>query len=1417
MAQYKDDNLYFTAAQMEPEMHPLMQVGMSLAPYGIMAAGSYYAMYTPLRANSNMSLFDYAASMLREKAAKTPMGLANTFRLPELMSFFTSPEFKGMDVSESSISPGRNVGKEIYGSNFFKNKDQLKYLEAVIGKETFDRISQRMTGDDFRIVLEQGLEQRGSASLVFEELEYANRTVNNKVIQDQVVKQAELLTDRVTPFVTLNYEPEILDLVEGKRIEKQLQPIGRAAISNLDIGVDPGNIFKYYEAGGREVTSSVGFVPSMTSNTQPGIQGLRNKSAVALSYLTAGMSRFNKVVKATFEQVPVLGNATEKTLEAIGIKPYTSPTPFYKQFMELGLKVSAIGAAYMGVRTIDHYRRNFGVAGHLLASASVSGLGAVLAERALRGTALGADKSLPTKVGLGLFALQMFPGFSQGTVEGIATSFVNLDIMKAQVGRYTGMSGYRRTIEGLAPGVSSLEVGAAVGLGLVGASYFGLPHYLARNNKAILPDRLRNRISSSSFTIPRKESEVISQTIFEDFSPRVPGSNIPQKTGIYEKYNQFEEFLTSPEYKKYFEKATKNKAYKDMSSQERKRLGSLLQGASGIIADTYNVSKKEGRIIANKLFMGARTEGRVKFYEEYVENNSVNNALVKSLEDINDRYRGSGFFGKALNLLESTASKAYHAFFGASLRGEDYESSIKKMGGSTHLRRAGILFGAGVLAQQLLTGGLFGSMEDPEELKEIYEGKKLVEIKKGRFWEGGGTPYSGMETNYFRPHQYHLLMTKSQEKSVWGDEHNVYNPISKFILKNFTYHLEEKNYYERPYPITTPGLEGLPVIGPLLGMTVGSLIKPAKFMHEDEFMQVNAQGEVEFAYGEEYGSPSSLGGTPPGKPITPNNLLYRIGQIQYQQRELEGITGYAKNTLQRMFTGRETLGTMMPVMEDSGRMDSSILNYWDMEMGGALFTSEPIRRLLPRPKAEQETYNPIMNSMPSWLPDRFRRGDPYRNIPMGHSRLPGKGYEALYPELEGTPAEEYPLVHKYKILADVAPKSAETFKLRERLMERRAAGGTTEFENQMIDQTLEVHRKQLSSIQDFEFHKNAIKIPGLSDVVSSAYKTGEKAIRKAVAPAEYLVPGGFRPAQKLLGGTRDIVETYEYERLYGTPHAFWDAPIRDWIRPSLYSAANAMGYSGKPLHVQKREEVNEHFDKLQFIKYMSLAEKATNEKDKKRYLGLATRTRSGVNPQGDALSIYMALPEEEKKYFDAFASANASDRDRILEMMPEDQAALYTSIWNRIDTKQNSSLYSGSQAEVNEQELLNKSMELQQEMELPPVDWVGWHKDVDIEDIKLKYISSLGEDIHDYNKFENTLRRLDRRPYLEGSEDFIYIENMPDSTTAYNYMSNYNNVNMRELNITNHRNMYDTSYASLTYNYDRTADVQEQILNALRY
>jgi len=68
--------------------------------------------------------------------------------------------------------------------------------------------------------------------------------------------------------------------------------------------------------------------------------------------------------------------------------------------------------------------------------------------------------------------------------------------------------------------------------------------------------------------------------------------------------------------------------------------------------------------------------------------------------------------------------------------------------------------------------------------------------------------------------------------------------------------------------------------------------------------------------------------------------------------------------------------------------------------------------------------------MPSWLPGddymtNFRVGDPYVQIDDGYARLPGAGYEALHPELKGLAPEDYPDIHKLRILSDVAPYSRE--------------------------------------------------------------------------------------------------------------------------------------------------------------------------------------------------------------------------------------------------------------------------------------------------------------------------------------------------------------------------------------------------------
>jgi hypothetical protein len=68
--------------------------------------------------------------------------------------------------------------------------------------------------------------------------------------------------------------------------------------------------------------------------------------------------------------------------------------------------------------------------------------------------------------------------------------------------------------------------------------------------------------------------------------------------------------------------------------------------------------------------------------------------------------------------------------------------------------------------------------------------------------------------------------------------------------------------------------------------------------------------------------------------------------------------------------------------------------------------------------------------MPSWLPGddymtNFKVGDPYVRVDDGYARLPGAGYEALHPELEGVNPEDYPDIHKQRILSNVEPYSRE--------------------------------------------------------------------------------------------------------------------------------------------------------------------------------------------------------------------------------------------------------------------------------------------------------------------------------------------------------------------------------------------------------
>jgi len=135
-------------------------------------------------------------------------------------------------------------------------------------------------------------------------------------------------------------------------------------------------------------------------------------------------------------------------------------------------------------------------------------------------------------------------------------------------------------------------------------------------------------------------------------------------------------------------------------------------------------------------------------------------------------------------------------------------------------------------------------------------------------------------------------------------------------------------------------------------------------------------------------------------------------------RLIGGIYGYGAN---RAFGFGERDGKQIA---DAGDIDSFSRSFWDESVGGiGGGVAEIGRRFIPEYRRNIRV-NPLLNTMPDWLPEKLRFGDPYTQLPKGEARLPGKGYEALN-ELHPDSYGIYGSYDRYKILADVAPNSTE--------------------------------------------------------------------------------------------------------------------------------------------------------------------------------------------------------------------------------------------------------------------------------------------------------------------------------------------------------------------------------------------------------
>ena len=730
---------------------------------------------------------------------------------------------------------------------------------------------------------------------------------------------------------------------------------------------------------------------------------------------------------------------------------------------------------------------------------------------------------------------------------------------------------------------------------------------------------------------------------------------------------------------------------------------------------------------------------------------------------------------------------------------------------SSHAKIRGVTSGAaafvlGGLAFKAITSGLFlGSLTPVEDKVKEYSGEKLVAVRRSRWWGAGSGPYEGGKVSHYKPSFNALVQSDAENKSVWGEEAESLGPLRRFLYKNFTYHLEEKHAYDRPYPISAPALADIPFFGRLLGATIGRVLKPQRYYRQEEWMRDGAYLNIPDDKDSNPYIPE--GGLGIGTPVNPFSLTEAFGKTQYNMREAEGFIGFLKNAFQATLTGEETF-TAGPrqLMADSSQMSSTIRDFWELELGGLATMSEIPRRFLPKERIQDRTrYNPIRNTMPSWMPEKFHTGDPYTKIPLGYARLPGEGYAAMHEDLKGVDPEFYPLINRYDILANTAYYSTEFRMARGKLKKQYDKGLLNEKDKAIF----EMREKELDNLKlkrnyfiESEEQKEQLTI---FRFLRKSYMSAIAQVKDIAAPIEYMTFGGARPTHKFLP-VGDVLDDYERFALYGSETSFWELAkgYQDYLGPAMqYAMRNLSGglLNGVPETVEGKRDIDQYFDRLTYFKYMKLAEKARMEgkgKDAAAYSRYAHKTVFGTNTNAPILKQYSALPQAEKDRFEGFRRiTDRTKRERLMDLLPEDVKPIMQAVWDQQEGINPSRQSNRKQTDANKMAIVEQYL---QQNGMPKEDWAGWNPHIDMNDVKINYVEDNGYDPMQFNYWPSQQAMRARKPYVDGVEDQIPFYTTVGKRLFRNNVMGYNEAATKQVD----------AGARISYKDDRQSDIYRE-------
>lgn len=480
-------------------------------------------------------------------------------------------------------------------------------------------------------------------------------------------------------------------------------------------------------------------------------------------------------------------------------------------------------------------------------------------------------------------------------------------------------------------------------------------------------------------------------------------------------------------------------------------------------------------------------------------------------------------------------------------------------------------FIAGSLGSLLLGPGV---EQSPEDVRRELSGDKKVAVRKGAWWSLGYDPLFGGKVKHYEHHWYHKLKTDASKTGLYGSKDEYYRSnFSAFGVPLPTFHnllgfenlldpysWENKNYYTRPYLQTGNDLENFPIFGPVLGATVGRLLKPTQFRTIDDLPLLKAglvDRGLDPATAQMLGIPSIAASEIPLQDTQqPIHVLRKLGDVAL---EPAGVYKFALE-----YFGVNLGPTYLPRVATSDVATSPGRALYGLNIGGALGNTEFIRRFMLSEYSStyrlNQLYNPIPNAMPDWLPGSgarneldqsyfidFHRGDPYLKIDKGELRLPGQGYEAANLLHSSTPGV-YDDVDKFMILADVAPYSQQYKALKSRVSRMNLGEDWNLRVQEAIDQV-----ETVTGIDNrYPRYMETLENINLNIHESAAYKD----LRRTYDTLTHDVLAEIPWIGSKLFPFRSPYEEYRKRRVIGAEYADWNAPYETILRPMYHEAAS---------------------------------------------------------------------------------------------------------------------------------------------------------------------------------------------------------------------------------------------------------------------